>query len=225
MCGRYTLTELPAEAELVPPPGEAITLTPRYNIAPTNYCPVIPQADPARIYLYKWGLIPHWAKDAKAGYRMINARAESLQEKPAFRGSLPRQRCLVLADGFYEWKATGQGKQPYRITLSTNAPFTFAGLHGRWFDHSGNPIDSFTIITTEPNELMLPIHDRMPVILDEMEGEKWLDPNTPIADALTLLKPYDPLQMKAYPVSPSVGNVKNDHERLILPYSPPPTLF
>ncbi len=225
MCGRYTLTELPDESKIVPPAGETITLKPRYNIAPTNFCAVIPQADPARIYYYKWGLVPHWAKDAKVGYKMINARAETLQEKPAFRDPLKGQRCLVLADGFYEWKNTGQGKQPYRITLSSETTFTFAGLYDRWIDASGNPMDTFTIITTEPNELMIDIHDRMPVILDEPAGQSWLDPRIPIPDALGLLAPFDASLMQAYPVSPAVGSVRNDHERLIRPYSPPPTLF
>jgi putative SOS response-associated peptidase YedK len=214
MCGRYTLTDLPEVPALAEGEGE---FSPRYNIAPTNRCPVITQEDPSHIHLYRWGLVPFWAKDIKIGYRMINARSETLAEKSSFRNPLKRSRCLVLADGFYEWKKQDGKKQPYRIVLKDQSIFTFAGLYDRWRDPEGNFLYSFTIITTEPNELMVDIHDRMPVLLDQVAGEQWLHPGLPQEDALALLRPFNPDLMSAYPVSAAVGNVRNDEPSLIEP--------
>ncbi|MDB4285701.1 SOS response-associated peptidase [bacterium] len=225
MCGRYSLIELPDGIELIPPDEGHPAHRVQYNIAPTHLCPVIPMHDPGHAYLYRWGLVPPWAKDIKMGYKMINARAETLDIKPAFRDPVRKNRCLVLADGFYEWKQTSTGKQPYRITLKSKKVFTFAGLSDTWMSPEGKKVHTFTIITTEPNELMVDIHDRMPVILDPVAGQSWLNPQIEIEEALNLLRPYQANLMKAYPVSPSVGNVKIDSEELIRPFEPPPTLF
>lgn len=217
MCGRYTITELPEE----PPLAEGIlkdnSFSPNYNVAPTNSCPVISQGDPDHIHMYRWGLIPHWAKDMKIGYRMINARSETLAEKNSFKHPLQRSRCLVLADGFYEWKKEDGEKQPYRITLGQGGIMTLAGLYDQWRSPEGQMIYSFTIITTAPNNLMAPIHDRMPAILDKVDAERWLQSDLPQMEALNLLKPFDAEQMKAYPVSKAVGNVRNNDPSLILP--------
>jgi putative SOS response-associated peptidase YedK len=167
--------------------------------------------------MYRWGLIPHWAKDMKIGYRMINARSETLAEKNSFKNPLQRSRCLVLADGFYEWKKEDGEKQPYRITLGQGGIMTLAGLYDQWRSPEGEMIYSFTIITTAPNSLMVPIHDRMPAILDTVNAERWLQPDLPQIEALNLLKPFDAEQMKAYPVNKAVGNVRNNDPSLILP--------
>ncbi|MDX2246583.1 MAG: SOS response-associated peptidase [Bacteroidia bacterium] len=225
MCGRYTFTRTTDAGAVVYPEGISINANPRYNIAPTQYAPVIPMDDPLHTYYFRWGLIPHWAKDVSIGIKMINARAETLGEKPAFREPLRRSRCLVPADGFYEWKKTASGKQPYRITLQPESVFSFAGISDEWVSPEGNRIFSFSIITTEPNELMADIHDRMPVILSGEAEKKWLDPRTDVSEVITLLKPYNPFRMKAYPVSPQVGNVRADHAGLIQPYAPPALLF
>ena len=146
--------------------------------------------DPKKMQLYKWGLVPHWAKDDKIGYRMINARAESLKEKPAFRGPLQKGRCLVIADGFYEWKAEGARKTPYRIELKDRKPFAFAGLTSRWKDEKGEELDTFTIITIEANAAIGKIHDRMPVILQKEWEGKWLDPHIEVQETDKFLIPY-----------------------------------
>jgi putative SOS response-associated peptidase YedK len=219
MCGRYTITELPAEPELAESLLADNVFKPNYNVAPTNACPVIPQGDPDHIYLYRWGLIPHWAQDMKIGYRLINARSETLAEKSSFKNPLQRSRCLVLADGFYEWKKEGSDKQPYRITLNQGGIMTLAGLYDQWRSPEGETIYSFTIITTEPNSLMAGIHDRMPVILDGVAAKEWIQQGLPQEDALNMLRPYDADRMTAYPVSKAVGNVRNNDVSLIQPVS------
>ncbi|MEL7533419.1 MAG: SOS response-associated peptidase [Bacteroidota bacterium] len=225
MCGRYTLTQVPDESAVVYPETEKIALIPRFNVAPTQLMPIIPMSDPGHIHFYRWGLIPHWAKDKKIGYKMINARAETLLEKAAFKTPFRQGRCLVPADGFYEWKQTLSGKQPYRITLQDESLFYFAGLYDVWRSPEGKNIYSYTVITTEPNELMLDIHDRMPVILDTAAAERWLSPQEEAEDLQSILLAFPAEEMKAYPVSPEVGSVRNESERLIRPYEPPPTLF
>ncbi|MEM6346814.1 MAG: SOS response-associated peptidase [Bacteroidota bacterium] len=225
MCGRYTLTKVPEESVVVYPETEKVALIPRFNVAPTQLMPVIPMTDPKRIHFYRWGLIPNWAKDKKIGYKMINARSETLLQKAAFKTPFRQTRCLVPADGFYEWKQTLSGKQPYRITLQDEALFYFAGLYDVWRSPQGENISTYSVITTEPNELVLPIHDRMPVILDAAAAERWLSPQEQAEDLQEILRPYPAEEMKAYPVSPEVGSVRNESERLIRPYEPPPTLF
>lgn len=225
MCGRYTLTKVPEERVVVYPETEKIALIPRFNVAPTQLMPIIPMSDPTHIHFYRWGLIPHWAKEAKVAYKMINARSETLLEKPAFKTPFRQARCLVPADGFYEWKQSLGGKQPYRITLQDESLFYFAGLYDVWRSPEGKNIWTYTVITTEPNELMLDIHDRMPAILDTAAAERWLSAQESAEDLREVLQPFPSAQMKAYPVSPEVGSVRNESERLIRPYEPPPTLF
>lgn len=219
MCGRYTITvtidELIAlyEAEMS---GNAISL-PRYNIAPMQTIPVvINDGQHNRIGALRWGLLPNWAKEDNWGARAINARAETITEKPAFRGLLTRKRCLVPADGFYEWKRSGDRKQPYRIVLRERGLFAMAGLYDTWSSPSGDKISTVSIITTMPNELMADIHDRMPVILPRENESVWLDRTNQDKDLLqALLKPYEAEEMKAYPVTSAVGNVRNTSPDLI----------
>jgi putative SOS response-associated peptidase YedK len=218
MCGRYTYTQIPAEAVVVPPEeAPEMTLEPVYNVAPSHYCPVRPMDAPSQLHLFHWGLIPHWAKDHKIGYRMINARSETILEKPAFRDPVRRSRCLVYADGFYEWQKRGKAKQPFRIIVNEGQPFYFAGISARWRHPDGHWIHSFSILTTEPNELMADIHDRMPVILPPSAQDRWINPHEAAEDLLDLLRPYDPAQMRAYPVSQAVGNVRNQGPELVEP--------
>jgi len=213
MCGRFTLT---ASGEVVaeffdlagPPPG-----TPRYNIAPTQPAPVIRAEARDRLDWLHWGLIPSWAKDPQIGNRMINARAETVDAKPAFRGAFKHRRCLVVADGFYEWqKQPGQKrKQPYYVRMRDAAPFAFAGLWEHWEDDEGTAIESCVILTTEPNALMKTIHDRMPVILRPEDYAKWLDPaGKDTARTTSLLVPHSPEPMIAFPVGTLVNSPAND---------------
>ena len=225
MCGRYTFTQAPDESVVVQPEGMNIPLIPRYNIAPSQYVALSPQEDPDHIHFYRWGLIPHWAKDEKVGYMMINARSETLLEKASFKGAFRKHRCLIWADGFYEWKKSPSGKQPYRIILKSGEVFAFAGIAARWKSPEGKWLKSCSIITTEPNGLMADIHNRMPVILKKEDEAQWLDPEVSAEDLLPLLKPFNSEQMKAYTVSPAVGKVQNDSEHLIELWQPPPTLF
>lgn len=222
MCGRFTLTVDPADLQEVfnlsaPPPAE---LAPRFNIAPSQHVAVIANNNHSALELFKWGLVPSWAKDPKIGNRMINARAETLAEKPSFRTALKRRRCLVLADGFYEWKREGKVKTPMFIRLKEKSPFAFAGLWEVWGpkDDPARQIRSCTIITTAPNRLMEQIHDRMPVILPPTAYEAWLSPDDlPAEKALPLLKPFADDQMHAYAVSTRVNSPAFDSPECILP--------
>ncbi|HVU65532.1 MAG TPA: SOS response-associated peptidase [Ktedonobacteraceae bacterium] len=216
MCGRYTLItniDRIAEAFGVAPTLEA---QPRYNIAPTQEIVTIVNNGNPHLSLLRWGLIPAWAKDESIGSRMINARAETLAEKPSFRNLLRSRRCLVVADGFYEWQGEGKNKTPMYITLQDGQPFAFAGLWDRWKDPDGQEIHSCTIITTEPNELMAPIHNRMPAILRPKAYEDWLNPQLRDDNVLThLLKPYPSELMTARAVSKLVNNPRNDSAVLL----------
>lgn len=192
MCGRYAVAVDPEQlasrfnAEL---PSEPIP--PRQNAAPTEHLPVLLNEGPRRIELLRWGLIPSWADDPSIGSRLINARAETLAEKPSFRSALKSRRCLVLANAFYEWQKTEEGKKvPYRIALKTGEPFAFAGLWENWRDPSGQPVRTFTIITTEPNDLVATIHNRMPVILRPEAEAPWLGANGVSDDWKDMLGPY-----------------------------------
>jgi putative SOS response-associated peptidase YedK len=221
MCGRYTLsspTDLLAELlELDSVPE----LAPRYNIAPTQEAAVVrfnAESGVRSLELLRWGLIPFWSKDPGIGSRMINARAETVAEKPSFRTSFKRKRCLVVADGFYEWQATGGPKQPFYFRFEGGVPFALAGLWDRWEKGEGEPIESFTILTTEPNEVVAPVHQRMPVILDREGMATWLDPAIEEADRLTpLLGPFPTTGMEGYPVSTYVNSPGNDTPRCIEP--------
>lgn len=215
MCGRYTLINLAALTQAFPwidePPPAAEPS--RYNIAPTQPILVVANNRADRFEHFHWGLIPSWAKDPAIGNRMINARAETLAEKPAFRTAVRRRRCLVPADGFYEWQEAlgGKTKTPMRITMKSGGVFAFAGLWDAWHAPDGSVISSCTVITTSPNELMAEIHDRMPAILRRDDYQRWLDPAERDAEDLgDLLKPYPASEMRASPVSRTVNNLKNE---------------
>ncbi len=221
MCGRFTLSISAGQLELAfpwaTPPAQ---LEPRYNIAPGQPVAVIPNDGRQQVDFFNWGLIPFWAKHPRIGYRMINARAETAADKPAFRAAFRRRRCLVLANGFFEWQAVPgrRNKIPTLIQLQSGEPFAFAGLWETWQSPDGSVVLSCTIITTEPNELMAPIHDRMPVILPPEAYQQWIDPNElPPAQLQSLLRPYPAAAMRAYPVSTLVNNPRNDRPECILP--------
>ena len=221
MCGRFTLTLPPKQLELAFPwlttPKE---LAPRYNIAPTQPVAIVPNNGQNRIEFFRWGLIPSWATDPRIGNRMINARSETLAQKPSFRAAYRRRRCLVLADGFYEWrKEPGRRtKTPFYLQSKSGKPFAFAGLWETWRGLDGLAIPSCTIITTRPNALVEPIHNRMPVILPPAAYEQWLDPaeGSP-AQLQPLLRPYPAEEMTAYAVSTLVNSPRNDTPACIVP--------
>lgn len=220
MCGRYTYTDEIRDIRIRFDLERDLPLfKPRYNIAPGQDVPVIFNRDGTRsLTMMQWGLVPSWAKDPAIGNRMINARAETLAEKPAFKRLIGKRRCLVLADGFYEWRKEGKRKVPMRIRLKTAGSFGFAGLWDSWRKPDGTELQSFTIITTEANELLRAIHDRMPVILVGDDEKKWLDFD--IKDAgriLSLLKPFPPELMEAYDVSTLANSPRNDLAECIRP--------
>jgi putative SOS response-associated peptidase YedK len=221
MCGRFTLTVNPADLQDVFSNYHfPARFAPRFNIAPTQPVLAIPNDEKLRADFFIWGLIPMWAKDPAIGNRLINARGETLAEKPSFRGSYRHKRCLILADGFYEWKSFGgrRTKTPYYIHMQHRKPFAFAGLWDHWESPDGSNIKSCTIITTTPNDLMAAIHDRMPVILHPRDYARWLDPTPQTAEHLqTLIKPYPAEEMTAYPVSTLVNKVSNDTPELLVP--------
>lgn len=220
MCGRFSLhTSGATLAEQFRLP-EVPELSPRYNIAPTQDVAVVRHHTEGReLCLLRWGLVPFWADDPAIGNRIINARAESVAEKPAFRAAFKRRRCLVLADGFYEWQARGRGKrkQPFYIGLQSGEPFAFAGLWEHW-EHNGEVLETCTIITTEPNDLLHPIHNRMPVIVPPEQCDQWLAPTVQQAGPLqAMLQPYPAEAMRAYPVGQKVNNASNDSLQCIEP--------
>jgi len=228
VCGRYAFYT-PAEA-VVRLFGvtevHAPDLAPRYNVAPTQEVPVVrllpdrgEGAEPVReLALARWGLVPFWAKDPSIGNRMINARAESVAGKPAFRAAFRRRRCIVPADGFFEWQKTATGKQPWYIHGTSGEPLAFAGLWELW-DAKGTapPMASCTIITTRANRFMEALHHRMPVVLDTQGRDAWLDPESPPALLEGLLEPVEDLALAAYPVSRSVNRPANDGPELLEP--------
>jgi putative SOS response-associated peptidase YedK len=221
MCGRFTLataTEIVADFfEL----AETRDLTNRYNIAPTQSAPAILIGNDGQSRVHRelrWGLIPPWAKNASIGARMINARAETVAEKPSYRAAFKQRRCLIAADGFYEWKKTETGKQPHCIRMSDDGVFAMAGLWERWRSPHGSQVDTCTIITTEPNELLADIHNRMPVILTRDRFAEWLDPENEDPKSLrALLKPFPSDAMKHYPVSTRVNAPANDDQDCVAP--------
>jgi putative SOS response-associated peptidase YedK len=227
MCGRYSLTSPPeAMARLFGFTGPLPNWPARYNIAPTQLVPAIRAAKrkgERELVLLRWGLVPSWAKDLAMGAKMINARAEGLAEGPAFRSALAARRCLLPADGFFEWQSAPGGKRPYRIGLAGGSSeamplFAFAGLWEHWEKSAdGAPVESCTIITTEANAALRPIHERMPVILPPGDYAAWLDPATPTQAALALLRPYPAEAMMVYPISRRVNNVRFDDAACLLP--------
>ena len=220
MCGRFSLTKEELEIEKrFNAKFYSNDLVKRYNVAPSQLALVITDEKPQELQLYKWGLIPSWSKDPKIAFMMINAKSETIFEKPSFKSLVKRRRCLVISDGFYEWKPlTGKQKQPYRIGLKGDDLFAFAGLWDTWADkETGEIIPTFTIITTDANGLVAPIHNRMPVLLHRNEESVWLDRKTDDATIASLLKSFPESEMKAYPVSDLVNSPKNDSETLIMP--------
>ena len=219
MCGRFALivdASVLADVFDVDPPRE---LQPRFNIAPTQTIPVIRAGKEfaRECSMVRWGLVPSWAKDEKMGARMINARGETVAEKPSFRSAVKSRRCLIPADGFYEWVRTDEGKQPHFIHFSDAKPFAFAGLWERWSKGGSKPLDTCTIITTSPNELIADLHDRMPVILPRALYEEWLDPTPMSAKRLQeVLVPHPAEGMEAYPVSTFVNKPANDGPECIV---------
>ncbi len=216
MCGRFQLSVS----------GSQITerfnvevfnerFTPRYNCAPSQNLPVITNNQPETIQFYRWGLIPFWAKDAKIGIRLINARAESVMEKPSFKIAFIRMRCLIPANGFYEWEK-GKKKIAHRFYLPNDELFAMAGLWDQWKDADGKTVRSFTIITTKPNSLVKTVHDRMPVILPKNYEKIWLEENNPNV-LKALLKPFPSEEMKGYPVSKRINTPLNDDPDIIRP--------
>jgi len=215
MCGRYRLTA--KERYLAEHFGvdDEIEWEPRYNIAPTQPVVVIRQDrdQPKRTFsLMRWGLIPYWSKDISIGNKTINAMSETVAEKPAFREAIRKRRCLVPADGFFEWKKlSSKRKQPYNIGMLDDSLFAFASIWDRWRSGSGEVIESCSILTTDANSLTRDIHDRMPAILEPGDYDLWLDPGITDPEQLQhLLRPFDPRRMKKYPLSPKVSNVNID---------------
>lgn len=197
----------------------SVKVAPSYNIAPTHaVLTVVQRAGSKKLELMQWGLIPSWAKDASIGSKMINARAETVAEKPSFKQSLIKRRCIIVADGFYEWRAEGKNKTPMFIHLKSQAPFGMAGLYDTWKSPEGKMVTTCTIITTSANEMMKSIHDRMPVVLSKEAQRVWLDANIQDAGELTgLLKPYPTDEMQAYAVSPMVNSPRNNSRECIEP--------
>ena len=217
MCGRYTFITPASAAETRFGAAFREPAPVTYNAAPSQLLPVITNAVPGQIQLLKWGLVPGWSRDPAAGPKPINARAETLAEKPSFRQLLARRRCLVLADSFYEWQALPTGKVPHRILLRDEQPFAFAGLWDEWLDRAtGELHPTFTIITTEPNSLMASLHNRMPVILPDHAAEQaWLDDTLPPAAHQQLLRPYNAAAMREYAVSKLVNSPANNSAEVL----------
>lgn len=223
MCGRFTLrTPMHVLADQFAVILDA-ALEPRFNVAPSQLVAVVrvePESEPPGRHLaaLRWGLVPSWARDPSIGNRLINARAETAAEKPAFRSAFQRRRCLLPADGFFEWQQRGEGRQPYYIQMADERPFAFAGLWEAWQGPDQNAFESCTILTTEANKVVKPIHDRMPVILAEESYEPWLDPSCTNRDELKrFLAPFDAQRMKAHPVSRYVNRPANEGPKCIAP--------
>ncbi|HBL16889.1 MAG: hypothetical protein A2X36_01860 [Elusimicrobia bacterium GWA2_69_24] len=226
MCGRYTQTAgldvLRDRFLLDQVPAEVL---PRYNIAPGQDAPVVLTRKARCLEALRWGLIPGWAKNPAIGSRLINARCETALEKPAFRQALERRRCLVPADGFYEWKGVGRAKLPFRFHRRDKEPFAFAGIWDAWKDPEGPELRTFAILTTEANSSVRPVHPRMPVILYPEDEAAWLDAAATPEDLLDGLAPYPPDALTAYPVSRRLNSAQNDDRSLIEPVADPQPEF
>ena len=216
MCGRYRLTNAERYADLNDVRLGGQDIPARFNIAPTQTVLVVLDESPKELTPVKWGLIPSWARDKKIASSLINARSETVSTKPAFRTAFKKRRCLVPADGFFEWKKVGAAKQPYNIGLKGDEPFAFAGLWETWRDPTTqDQVRTCSIITTTPNELTAPIHDRMPVILPSDRRAAWLDPGRSPEELQSFLVPFDASKMEAYPISSRVGSPKNNDAGII----------
>ena len=220
MCGRFVLRASPQQLQTLFDLAEAPAAAPRYNIAPTQPVMAVrvsPHGGLREATFLNWDLIPFWAKDPKIGSRMINARAETAAEKPSFRAAFKYRRCIVPADGFYEWKKEGGGKQPYLIGMETGAVFGIAGLWEHW-EQDGSVIESCTLLTTEANDWMESLHHRMPVILEPQDYDEWLDPAVQKSGPLLhLMRPFSGETMRAFPVSKGVNNPRNDGPNCVEP--------
>ena len=219
MCGRYRLAadleDIQQRFELF---DSELTYSLRYNIAPTQPVLAVTNDEGKQAAYLRWGLIPSWAKSASAGNRLINARAETVAERPSFRTALASRRCLVIADGFYEWQRIGNARRPIRVSMKSGELFAFAGLWDSWRDPDGDIVRSCTIITTQPNELLRPIHNRMPVILPKELESFWLDDEVRDLFALgDILIPYPPEAMDAYEVSSLVSRPSNEGPEMAIP--------
>ncbi|MBB6021446.1 putative SOS response-associated peptidase YedK [Paenibacillus sp. JGP012] len=219
MCGRFSITDPLDEImeRYMASIADGFEYRPNYNAAPMQYIPtIIGSKSGNRLGALRWGLVPSWAKDDRIGNKMINARAETLAEKPAFKRLISSKRCIIPTNGFYEWKKEKSGKRPMRILMKDDRLFSLAGLYDTWTDPDGNKLSTCTIITTEPNSLMEDIHNRMPVILRSEDEAEWLGrDNDDVQSLLGLLKPYQASVMRAYEVSKEVGNVRNNNEGLL----------
>ena len=223
MCGRFarrSTQEVLADWFGVEP-DEIPPFVPSYNVAPQSVQPVVRlgrDTGGREFALLRWGLVPFWARDAKIGYSTINARAEEAASKPAFREAMKKRRCLVPADAFYEWqRLNAKTKRTYAFALKSGEPYALAGLWEHWRPRDGEALESFTILTTDPNELMAPVHNRMPVILEPRDYERWLDPGDPVRPPVDLLHPFPAEKMTAWRVSQRVGNVRNNDPSLLDP--------
>ena len=219
MCARYTETK-PEDALLQAFLAKSIDpFRPSYNIAPTREAPVITADEPDRIQAFHFGLVPFWATDTRIGNKLLNARSEGIMETKVFKPLMTHnKRCLVLADGFYEWKAEKDGKQPYRFTLTDNQPFAFAGLWSQWKNPQTSRLyNSFTILTGKPNQQVGQLHNRMPIMLHSGEQKLWLTNDVPVNELLQVCQPFPDEEMEMYPVSKEVNKVVNDYAELILP--------
>jgi putative SOS response-associated peptidase YedK len=216
MCGRYSFA---IEDELIRErfgiSVRSAVYKARYNCAPSQNLALISSESPEKLSFYRWGLIPSWAKDPSIGNRLINARGETILEKPSFRNAFISRRCLVLSDGFYEWQKFGK-KTPFRITLKDSEPFAMAGIWEKWKDPDEMLIYSFSIITTSPNALLAGIHDRMPVILNKEDEKRWINP-MPAEELIKMIRPFPAEMMKAYPVSKMVNSPANDIPEIWIP--------
>ncbi|WP_017318816.1 SOS response-associated peptidase [Mastigocladopsis repens] len=225
MCGRFTLSQTPEAISQTFQIEKVPDLEPQYNIAPTQMVTAVlcnPESAHREFQKLRWGLIPSWAKDPGMGAKLFNARAETVAEKPAFRSAFKRRRCLVVADGFYEWQHQEGKKQPFYFCLQNGKPFGFAGLWEQWQSPAGEEIASCTILTTQANELLQPIHERMPVILQQQDYDVWLDPQVQTPERLQqLLYPYPSEAMTAYPVSTVVNSPKHNSPDCIQPVLSP----
>jgi putative SOS response-associated peptidase YedK len=217
MCGRFELHTNPAAIALAFGLAHPPAISPRYNIAPMQDVPVVrtTRNGERELAQVRWGLVPRWAKDPSIGARMINARAETLTAKPAFRNALKWHRCLVPADAFYEWKTLADGKQPYRIGMKDGSLFGLAALLERWLSPEGEVLDTCAIVTTPANALIRPLHERMPLIIAPGDYSRWLDRS--VEDVADLLSPYPAVAMNFYPVSTRVNAVRNDDPSIIEP--------
>ncbi len=220
MCGRFTITLDPGELQDLLELGPFIHVhQPRYNIAPSQPVPIVKDPETRAVELYLWGLVPFWADSPDIGRRMINARSETVHEKPSFRGAFKYRRCLLPADGFFEWHAESSGgpKTPYYFHLKNDAPFTFAGLYEHWQSAEGGELHTCTILTCAPNELVRDYHNRMPVMLDAASRWDWLNPDADPAALREMLMPFPADQMKVHAVSRQVNSPKNDSPEILMP--------